>query len=43
MGAGKLDGRGWSDPDTRAAGLLVIGCVVLLVVLARTFHDVNAA
>lgn len=40
---GNLDGRGWSDPDTRTAALIVIGCVLLLVVLGRVFHDVNAA
>lgn len=34
---------GWSDPDTRAAGLIVLGCVALLVLVSVVFRDVNAA
>lgn len=33
--------RGWADPDTRTAGVIVISAVAVLVVIARIFRDVN--
>jgi hypothetical protein len=35
--------RGWSDPDTRTAGVIVIGSVLALLVIGVVFRDVNAA
>lgn len=43
MSEGILAGArsGWADPDTRTAGLIVIGAVGLLAVFGRVFRDVN--
>lgn len=40
---GSFSLAGWSDPDTRAAGLIVLGCLALLVTVSVVFRDVNAA
>lgn len=38
-----FDGKGWADPDTRAAGLIVLGALVVVVLVGTLFRDVNAA